>query len=113
VFFRARDPKALAGWYAEVMGVPAGEEGYGIISYKEGQTLVWSVFPEDTNYFGRSEQASMINYRVDDLDGMLERLRAAGANVDDRTEAQEFGRFGWATDPEGNRFELWEPGPGI
>ena len=51
----------------------------------------------------------MVNYRVDDLDGMLEQLRAAGVDVVDGTEELEFGRFGWATDPEGNRFELWEP----
>jgi predicted enzyme related to lactoylglutathione lyase len=51
----------------------------------------------------------MVNYRVDDLDGMLERLRSAGVEVDERIEEYDFGRFGWATDPEGNRFELWQP----
>ena len=51
----------------------------------------------------------MVNYRVADLDAMLEQLRAAGVEVDERIEEQEFGRFGWAVDPEGNRFELWQP----
>ena len=51
----------------------------------------------------------MVNYRVDDLDAMLAQLRAAGAEVDEKVEEQEFGRFGWAVDPEGNRFELWQP----
>ena len=51
----------------------------------------------------------MVNYRVADLEAMLAQLRATGAEVDDRLEDSEFGRFGWATDPEGNRFELWEP----
>ena len=51
----------------------------------------------------------MVNYRVRDLDAMLAQLRAAGAEVDERVEEQEFGRFGWAVDPDGNRFELWEP----
>jgi predicted enzyme related to lactoylglutathione lyase len=51
----------------------------------------------------------MLNYRVRDLDAMLEQLRAAGAQVDERVEDYEYGRFGWAMDPEGNRFELWEP----
>jgi predicted enzyme related to lactoylglutathione lyase len=50
----------------------------------------------------------MVNYRVDDLDAMLDQLRAAGAEVDERTEEYDFGRFGWAVDPEGNRFELWQ-----
>ena len=51
----------------------------------------------------------MVNYRVRDLDAMLAQLRAAGVEVDERVEEQEFGRFGWAVDPDGNRFELWEP----
>jgi predicted enzyme related to lactoylglutathione lyase len=51
----------------------------------------------------------MVNYRVDDLDAMLQQLRGAGAEVDEKVEEQEFGRFGWAVDPEGNRFELWQP----
>jgi predicted enzyme related to lactoylglutathione lyase len=53
----------------------------------------------------------MINYRVRDLDAMLAQLRTAGVHVEDRVENSAFGRFGWATDPEGNRFELWEPPP--
>jgi predicted enzyme related to lactoylglutathione lyase len=53
----------------------------------------------------------MINYRVGDLDAMLAQLRASGARVDDRVEEQSYGRFGWAHDPEGNRFELWQPLP--
>ena len=64
--------------------------------------------PGDTEYWPRQQQV-MVNYRVDDLDAMLEQLRAAGAEVDDKVEEQEFGRFGWAVDPEGNRFELWQP----
>lgn len=55
----------------------------------------------------------MINYRVVDLDRMLGQLRDAGVQVDDRVEDSEFGRFGWAVDPEGNRFELWQPAPGL
>jgi predicted enzyme related to lactoylglutathione lyase len=66
-------------------------------------------FPEDTDYFGRREQAWMLNFRVRDLDAMRMQLRAAGAQVDDRIEEYDYGRFGWATDPEGNRFELWQP----
>lgn len=54
----------------------------------------------------------MINFRVDDLDGILERLRAAGLEVEDRIEEYEYGRFGWLMDPEGTRIELWEP-PGL
>jgi hypothetical protein len=55
----------------------------------------------------------MIHYRVANLDQMLEQLRGAGVPVDDRVEVSQYGRFGWVTDPEGNRFELWEPAPGL
>jgi len=51
----------------------------------------------------------MVNFTVGDLDAMLAQLRAAGVEVDERIEEHEFSRFGWATDPEGNRFELWQP----
>ena len=70
---------------------------------------VWALFPSDTTYFGSSDNQLMVNYRVRDLDAMLAQLRAAGVAVDERVEEIENGRFGWATDPEGNRIELWEP----
>jgi predicted enzyme related to lactoylglutathione lyase len=71
--------------------------------------MVWAPFAADTEYFGSVGQQSMVNFRVRDLDAMLQQLRAAGVAVDERVEEIEFGRFGWATDLEGNRFELWEP----
>ena len=74
-------------------------------------TLVWSVFPADTQYFQPSTSPFMINYRVDDLDRVLAALRAEGCAVDERVESSEYGRFGWVADPEGNRIELWEPPP--
>jgi predicted enzyme related to lactoylglutathione lyase len=58
------------------------------------------------------EQAFMVNFRVADLGAMLAQLRSAGVEVLDPLEESEHGRFGWAIDPEGTRFELWEPPPG-
>jgi predicted enzyme related to lactoylglutathione lyase len=111
VFFKARDPKALADWYRANLGVPVEPyQTHGrIISAAAGEETVWSTFPADTTYFGPGAAPFMVNYRVRDLDAMLAQLRAAGAVVEDRTEDYEYGRFGWASDPEGNRFELWEP----
>jgi predicted enzyme related to lactoylglutathione lyase len=112
VFFKARDPKALAAWYREYLGVPVeAEQTYGALtSAGAGEQAVWSAFPLDTTYFGSGPAPFMVNYRVRNLDAMLAQLRAAGAQVDDKVEDYgELGRFGWATDPEGNRFELWEP----
>src|SRR5438034_6714754 len=112
VFFKARDPKALAAWYREHLGVPVEpEHTYGAFtSAAAGEQAVWSAFPADTSYFGSGPAPFMVNYRVRNLDAMLAQLRASGAQVDDRVEDYGgLGRFGWATDPEGNRFELWEP----
>ena len=107
VFFRARDPAALKAWYEETLGVPAED-----LMRSDG--LVFAIFDADTDYFGPSGQGFMVNFRVASLDRMDERLRTAGVEVDDETQDQEgVGRFGWAADPEGNRFELWEPAEGM
>lgn len=112
VFFKARDPKALAAWYSEHLGVPVeAEQTYGAFtSIGAGEQAVWSALPADTTYFGSGPAPFMFNYRVSNIDAMLAQLRAAGAQVDDNVQDHgDLGRFGWATDPEGNRFELWEP----
>jgi predicted enzyme related to lactoylglutathione lyase len=109
-FFRARDPKALARWYRESLGIGAMAEGEEDVWQQAAGPTVFAPFGADTTYFGRMDQQVMLNFRVTDLDAMLAQLRTAGADVDERVEdLQGFGRFGWATDPEGNRFELWEP----
>jgi predicted enzyme related to lactoylglutathione lyase len=113
VFFRAKDPEALGRWYADTLGIALEDFGGATFRWKGDGTTVWSPFPADTEYFGTAEQQGMVNYRVSDLDAMLEQLRAAGAQVDDHVEEHEYGRFGWAVDPEGNRFELWEPPEGM
>jgi predicted enzyme related to lactoylglutathione lyase len=108
VFFRARDPDALKRWYGEHLGIDL--EDYGTtFTAAAGDQTVWAPFADDTLYFGSREQQSMVNYRVGDLDAMVAQLRAAGVDVDAHLEEHEYGRFAWATDPEGNRFELWEP----
>ncbi len=118
VFLRARDPKALAAWYAEHLGMTLSNYGGVKFLWKDevpagtGVTA-WSTFPADTKYFGpgteAGPQAVMVNYRVDDLDGLLEKLEAAGVEVDPKRDNSEYGRFAWVVDPEGNRFELWQP----
>ncbi len=69
---------------------------------------VWSIFPRDTKYFDPSRSGFMINYRVSDLDGLLEALGKEGVQIEHR-EDYDYGRFAWIMDPEGNRIELWEP----
>ena len=111
VFLKARDPQVLAGWYREHLGIAVepGQTHGVMISAAAGEMIVWSTFPADTEYFGPGPATFMVNYRVKNLDAMLAQLRAAGAKVDEKVEDHDYGRFGWASDPEGNRFELWEP----
>jgi predicted enzyme related to lactoylglutathione lyase len=115
VFFKSDDPERLYAWYEEHLGLRRNPDGAVVLPWrhaddpeKTGMT-VWSIFPRGTDYFGPTDRHSMVNYIVDDLDGMVEALRAAGAHVDDRREESQYGRFAWVTDPEGNRVELWEP----
>jgi predicted enzyme related to lactoylglutathione lyase len=117
VFFRSKDPKALLEWYHIHLGIEPAEDFHGhVFRWKDpvgaGGSTTWAIFPADTAYFGDPGSSFMINFRVEDLDRMLEQLRAAGVEVTDRMEDSEYGRFGWAVDPEGNRFELWQPAAG-
>ncbi len=116
IFLRARDPKALSAWYAEHLGVQLSAYGGATFLWTDevpagtGMTT-WSVFPEDTPYFGPGNQCAMINYRVDDLDALLTQLAAAKVTIDPHREDASYGRFAWIVDPEGNRLELWQPLP--
>lgn len=117
IFFKAQDPDKLAAWYQQHLGLDVEE--YGGVTFREGAGdesaprrqayTVWSAFAADTDYFTPSEKPFMINFRVADLDALLAKLRAEGVTVEERTEKSEFGYFGWAMDPEGNKIELWEP----
>jgi len=70
--------------------------------------VVFALFKQDNAYFPPAQKA-MINLQVDDLDGVLDRLISEGVTVDEKRESYDFGKFGWVTDPEGNRVELWQP----
>jgi predicted enzyme related to lactoylglutathione lyase len=106
-FLRAADPAALGAWYRERLGLEADEHG----TWQQGPGVtVFATFEADTDYFGSRAQQAMLNFRVRDLDAMLAQLRDSGADVADEVEDMEgVGRFGWVTDPEGNRVELWQP----
>jgi predicted enzyme related to lactoylglutathione lyase len=109
VFFRARDPERLRTWYAENLGLELESFGGVIFRAREGDETVWHASELSPEYHGSGELGVMLNYRVDDLDTMLAQLRAAGVEVLDRVLDEENGRFAWAVDAEGNRFELWQP----
>ena len=75
-------------------------------------TTAWSLFDADSSHFEPGRASFMVNYRVDDLDGMLEQLRGHGCTIVGGPEESEYGKFGWVLDPEDNKVELWEPPAG-
>ena len=118
IFFKARDPKALAAWYQTHLGIDVQDWGGAAFPWRgadnpEGVgTTVWSPFAADTTYFAPGTAPFMVNYRVEDLHALLAVLRAEGVQVEDKVEESEFGKFGWVIDPEGNKLELWQPPAG-
>ncbi len=114
VFFKAKgDHKALAEWYQQHLGVKLQ---YGMSVFKwpadtaedKGSTA-WKIDASDSNWFEPSESGFMINYRVDDLLGMVANLQKDGIEILKGPEFHENGKFAWLLDPEGNKIELWEP----
>lgn len=110
LFFRAKDPEALARWYEEHLGVTKTptEDGAEVWRQEAGPT-VFAPFPQVTDYFGNAKNVWMVNFRVRDLDKMTAQLRAAGITVDVDEQVSPIGRFARVYDPEGNAVELWQP----
>jgi predicted enzyme related to lactoylglutathione lyase len=113
VFFKAEDPKKLASWYSEHLGIEIHEAFVGSVfspaDQPPGGYAVWAPFAADTDYFDPSNQAFMFNLVVDDLRGALAQVAAAGAELVGEVDESELGMFGWFLDPEGNKVELWQP----
>jgi predicted enzyme related to lactoylglutathione lyase len=110
IFLKARDPKALSAWYATHLGIPTQDGSTLAFEGPESAGMtVFAHFPLETRYFGEGKQEYMVNFRVDDIDGLLTQLEAAGVRIDPKRDDHEYGRFAWIWDPEGNRVELWQP----
>ena len=114
VFFRSADPEATRSWYSQHLGLDVDAFGTNFAWRQEdaperrGHTQ-WTPFPSDTSYFGASDQQYMINYRVDDLDALIEKLREEGVQIDGDLQCEKFGKFIHVIDSDGRRVELWEP----
>ena len=115
VFFLSRgDGSALSAWYEKHLGMRLEDFGAAILRWEDDTAedmgiTVWSVADRDSDWFSPSESSFMINYRVDDLEAMIEQLTAAGIDILQGPEYHENGVFAWIMDPEGNKIELWEP----
>ncbi|MGC2162016.1 MAG: VOC family protein [Silvibacterium sp.] len=107
-FVRADDPAMLAAWYEKHLGMASAGGCFTFPANAQRTDIAVSFFARDSDYFPAGQPA-MLNFQVDDLDAVLDGLIAAGVSVDAKREAYEYGRFGWFTDPAGNRVELWQP----
>ncbi len=108
------DPARLRAWYGENLGIEHGTDGAQFRWRREdrpeaGLFTVWSVFPAGSTYFDPSDAGFTINYIVDDLDALVEKMRGRGVEIDPKREDTEYVRFAWIFDPDGNKIELWEP----
>jgi predicted enzyme related to lactoylglutathione lyase len=114
VFFKTQNPKELAEWYKQYLGLDLEAWGGSIMRWPNDKAddkgvTVWSVAPENTEWFKPSESSFMINYRVDNMEEMLLQLKAGNIEIQKGPEYHENGVFAWIMDPAGNKLELWEP----
>jgi predicted enzyme related to lactoylglutathione lyase len=114
IFFRSGNPDELKAWYGANLGLAITEWG-SAFEFRNAHRpdeinyLSWGTFPEDTKYFDPSQKQFMINYRVQNLEGLIQKLKANGVTIVDDIEEFEYGKFIHIMDPEGNKIELWEP----
>ena len=114
IFFKCKDPNKMREWYQKHLGLNTNPYGavfewrQGADSTKKGFTQ-WSPFDETTKYFEPSEKDFMINYRVENLEALVEELQKEGVTIADKIETYEYGKFVHIIDMEGNKIELWEP----
>ncbi len=114
IFFKCQDPDSLRNWYRDHLGLVTNQYG-SLFEFrlnddpeKKGY-LQWSTFSSDTEYLDPSKKEFMINYRVHDIEKLVEALKEEGVVILDEIESYEYGKFVHVLDPEGNKIELWEP----
>ncbi len=114
VFFKTNDPKMMKAWYEKHLGIPDAPYGATFEWRKSNEETksgftAWSIFSDTTKYFQPSSKEFMINYRVENLVELLKVLKEEGVTIVGEVDEQEYGKFAWILDPEGNKIELWEP----
>lgn len=118
VFIKAANPKALAEWYQQYLGIDFNGNVYKDFPFTDAEgrlfpgSTVLSFFKADSDYFNPSEKQAMLNLRVEGLFELLEKLKADGVTLVGEPMDEVYGKFGWILDPEGNKIELWEPPAG-
>ena len=114
VFVASKDPKALAQWYRDVLGIPMQPWGGAILSYNapgHPPVLAWTALPAKAKYLAPSTREFMLDFAVDDLGAFVARLKAKGVTVLGQEDGGATGKFAWILDPDGTKIELWQPKP--
>jgi predicted enzyme related to lactoylglutathione lyase len=111
IFFKSENPKAIKEWYAKHLGIGEVFKWHEVDNVKAEQPAqtIWSPFKKETDYFAPSEKQFMFNYRVENLEELMEVLKSEGVQQVGEIQSFSYGKFGWILDPEGNKIELWEP----
>jgi predicted enzyme related to lactoylglutathione lyase len=114
IFFKSKnDAKALSAWYQQHLGITLEAWGGGLLKWTEdksddGGVTVWNVADKDSKWFEPSDSSFMVNYRVDNLDELIEQFKASGIPLHKGPEVDFNGKFAWIIDPDGNKIELWQ-----
>ncbi|HEV2739069.1 MAG TPA: VOC family protein [Candidatus Elarobacter sp.] len=111
IFVVSKNPKALAAWYRDVLGISLEKWGGATFRYDAAghpAVAVWNAFPEGGGYLAPSQRDFMLNFAVDDLDAFLTRLKAKGVTILKRDDSDPSGKFAWILDPDGTKIELWQ-----
>lgn len=116
IFFLCKDAEATRNWYSRVLGISITDHGssdfphrISAATFPQSALTVWSPFKGDSDYFKPSTSDFMINLMVDDMDGMMTRLKAEGVSLEGDVLEEAYGRFAWIIDPDGRKVELWQP----
>ena len=115
IFFKAKDAPALRAWYKRHLGIDVQAWGGASFAWSDAEgkptagTTVWSINAAESDAFAPGNASFMVNYRVEDLHGLVKALKEEGCDVLDKIDDSEYGQFAWVIDPEGNKVELWQP----
>ena len=114
IFFKSKDPKKLREWYGKHLHLAINDHGSAFEFRNANRPdeinyLSWSPFDDSTSYFDPSQKEFMINYRVQNIEGLIRNLKASGVTIIDTIEKYEYGKFVHIMDSDGNKIELWEP----
>jgi catechol 2,3-dioxygenase-like lactoylglutathione lyase family enzyme len=114
IFFKSANQQQMKEWYTKHLGL--ADSGHGVMlpwrekdNPESEQMTIWSIFPGNTKYFEPGPASFMVNYIVDNLEALLDRLAKEGVRIDPKRQDESYGRFAWIYDPDGNKIELWQP----